>query len=135
VLLLSAYPTLKHSKQIIPIGWRAERCNFCESTPWLSIDETLPVFGNRTTIQSAQAPTSAVDRLHEVRHWPHWARYGLSFFLNKLKTLITGLHWLSGNVAGDFSVYIRDSRENLGCGISGTCRKHAAESHSMNLMM
>jgi|SRR5882762_1568107 len=94
---------------------RTERCHECESTPWLSIDE------NTARLREQNYNSEALKRQR-----PPWidsmkcdiGRIGRVMdslsFLNKLKTLIPGLHWLSGNVAGDFSVYIRDSREESG---------------------
>jgi len=108
--------TLKHFKaDHTNRDGRAERCNFCESTPWLSIDE------NTARLREQNYNSEALKRQR-----PPWidsmkcdiGRIGRVMdslsFLNKLKTLIPGLHWLSGNVAGDFSVYIRDSREESG---------------------
>ena len=94
---------------------RYERCTECESTPWLSIDE------NTSRLREMNYNSEALKRQR-----PPWiesmkcdiGRVGRVMdslaFLNKLKTLVPDLYWLSGNFAGDFSVYLRDSREESG---------------------
>jgi len=94
---------------------RTERCTECESAPWMSIDE------NTEMLRELNYNSEALKRQR-----PPWidsmkcdiGRIGRVMdslvFLNKLKTLVPGLYWMAGNFKGDFSVYIRDPREESG---------------------
>lgn len=94
---------------------RSERCNECESTPWLSIEENTARLREQNYnsealkkqrppyVDSMRCDIGRIGRVMDSK-----------IFLEKLKTLIPGLRWYPGNIEGDISVYVQDNSQPSG---------------------